>query len=636
MKTETYTITTLKSVKALGLSRYQSTSQLLVQIFCGQQRSFLEGLTAYLCHILPNAHIVGTTTDGEIVQEQITTGATVLAISSFGKTEIRSACTKGEDAFANGAALARELVTARTKLLILYSDGTSTNGEAFLKGVESVNREVVIAGGMAGDNGQFVQTYVSYRAEVLPQGAVGVALDSEYLHVYNDFSFNWSPIGVEHTIDLAEHNRVYSIDNMSPVDFYAKYLGEQVSEALPATGIEFPLITKKGGIDVARAVIARHEDDSLSFAGNLHSGDKVRLGFGNAKMIMKESLKSLKEAYPFPIESFFVYSCMARRRYMPDFIQVEIKPFAQTAPTVGFFTYGEFYHHQSHNALLNQTFTVVALSESSEAYGNTQSARKEKPFGDSSGYSSTIEALTHLIDRSTEDYEAQARELEEQKRYSQKLLESQKRFIRYAIHETNTPLSVIMANIELFELEYGQSPYMVNIEIAAKSIHNIYEDLSYLIKKAQVSYPAKEIDLVDFLRSRLGFFDIIAQRSGLKLELHTDAEHCNLYFNETKLQRIVDNNLSNAIKYTEDAHAVAIEIKQSSEEILLSFVSQSMPIRDINSIFEAYYRENESVEGLGLGLNLVKQICDEAGVGITVSSSMQETRFSYHFPKETR
>ncbi len=634
MKTTTYTITDHAALEAIDLSLYETQSQVLVQIFCGQESAFLRDISYYVNQYLPHAHVIGTTTDGEIEQDRITIEHTVIAISMFEKTKLNSIAVQGEDSFMNGVTLAKKLVSEDTKLLILFSDGTTTNGEAFLKGLESIAPEVIIAGGMAGDNGQFVQTYVLHGTELLEQGAVGIALNSEQLHVYNDFSFNWSPIGVEHTIDHAENNRVYSIDGMSPVAFYAKYLGEQVSEALPATGIEFPLIVEKNGIDVARAVIARHEDSSLSFAGNLHSGDTVRLGFGNAKMIMKESFKSFADTYQYPIESFFVYSCMARRRYMPDFIQVEVKPFAETSTTVGFFTYGEFYHHESHNALLNQTFTVVALSESLDAKYSKQKSIRKKPFGDNSGYSSTIEALTHLIDRSTEDYEKQARELEEQKRYSQHLLEVQKRFLRHTVHETNTPLSVIMANIELFELYYGKHPNMVNIEIATKSIHNLYEDLSYLIKKEQINYPKKQIELIDFIRSRLAFFDIVAQKSNIALELVYSVENPTLYFNETKLQRIVDNNISNAIKYTENSADVIVRIEENEQKISVCFISQSVLIQDVDSIFKAYYRESTHQDGLGLGLSLVKRICDEECVEVSVESSKEKTAFCYDFSKE--
>ena len=102
----------------------------------------------------------------------------------------------------------------------------------------------------------------------------------------------------------------------------------------------------------------------MSFAGNLHKGDVVKLGFGNVELIMSNPLKSLfSKCCIKDTETFFIYACMARRRYMPDLINVEIKPFSKIAPTAGFFTYGEFYHNCGTNELLNQTLTILALSE---------------------------------------------------------------------------------------------------------------------------------------------------------------------------------------------------------------------------------------------------------------------------------
>jgi signal transduction histidine kinase len=175
---------------------------------------------------------------------------------------------------------------------------------------------------------------------------------------------------------------------------------------------------------------------------------------------------------------------------------------------------------------------------------------------------------------------------------------------------------------------------MVNIEIATKSIHNLYEDLSYLIKKEQINYPKKQIELIDFIRSRLAFFDIVAQKTNIALELVYSVENPMLYFNETKLQRIVDNNISNAIKYTENSADVIVRIEENERKISVCFISQSALIQDIDSIFKAYYRESTRQDGLGLGLSLVKRICDEEHVEVSVDSSKERTAFCYYFTKE--
>ncbi len=630
MKTYNYNLGTKSLEELIDIKYLLTQKHILVQIFCGSSKETLESIIQELAILLPHAVTIGTTTDGEIKESSIYTKESVVSISVFEKTSIKSSHMNHKNSFTNGVELARTLITDNTKLLIVFTDGTTTNGEEFLKGIESVNNSVVLAGGMAGDNGCFVQTFISEGLTILQEGAVGISLNSDSLYIHNDYSFNWSPIGVEHQIDSVEANRVYSIDGNTTVDFYAKYLGQEVADKLPATGIEFPLIMEKNGINIARAVIAKHDDGSLSFAGNLNKGDKVRLGFGNAEMIINNPSSSLKKFLNTPVESFFLYSCMARRRYMPEFIQIEVEPFANKAPTAGFFTYGEFYHHNNSNELLNQTLTAVALSESLNE-DSLNSNKRTTPKEDFSEYATTIKALTNLIQQSAKDLEDQAQRLDAQKQFSQKLLDQQKLFLRHAVHETATPLAVIMSNIELYELEYSKNEYLSNIEIAMKNVFNTYDDLAFLVKKNQVEYPLQDIDVVDYLRSRIDFFKPLALGANLDIVFNAKIYTAMIKFNETKLQRIVDNNLTNAIKYTKEHEIIRISIDKITDGYMIEMSSKSTHIQHPEKIFEAYYREGYSIDGFGLGLNLVKQICDEEGIEINVASDADTTSFSYIF-----
>ena len=622
MRTETFKY---NPETLIDLQRYKAHPDILIQIFCGHDKAVLQKITHNILKELPQAKCIGTTTDGEINNQEISVENTIISISIFNHTTIKSAVVDTDDCFENGTNLAKKLITKNTKLLILFTDGTTANGEEFLKGIESIAPNVIIAGGMAGDNGRFIQTYVSEGSTVYQKGAVGISLNSDILHIKNDFSFNWQPIGIKHTINHAKSNRVYTIDNMSAVDFYAKYLGEEVAEKLPATGIEFPLIIEKNGYKIARAVIAKHEDNSLSFAGNIATGERVKLGFGNAEMIMKESLSSLENIYKYKVETFFIYSCMARRRYMPRFIQMEIKPFAMSAPTTGFFTYGEFFHQDAHNELLNQSLTIVALSE--ENIEKKSSANIKELSKEHSDYATTIRALTHLINQSSNDYAKEAQKVQE-------LLETQKLFLRHAVHETHTPLAIIMSNIELYEFHFGKQKNLSNIEAAMKNIYTIYNDLGYLVKKNQVSYPKLQIELVDFIRSRIEFFAILAEQVDLSFDFTSSLEKVTIHINETKLQRIIDNNITNALKYTKEGEVISIMIEENSQSYSLKISSHSTMIENPKKIFDDYYREDETKEGLGVGLSLVKQICDEENITISLQSDENITTFDYHFTKE--
>lgn len=223
--------------------------------------------------------------------------------------------------------------------------------------------------------------------------------------------------------------------------------------------------------------------------------------------------------------------------------------------------------------------------------------------------------------------------LEEEQKFSRGLLESHKQFIRYAIHETHTPLSVIMANIELFSMNEGRNRYLAKIEAAVKNIFSIYDDLSYLVKKDQIEYPKKAIDLDEYVEKRLEFFDEVAHFSNLSFNYLRPEFPAWIQFNETKLQRVIDNNLTNAIKYTKNGEEIRVGVECDTQGCRFWVESRSQKIHDPQKIFEAYYRERKKTDGFGLGLSLVKSICDEDGVEITTLSDSELTRFEYHFKK---
>lgn len=224
--------------------------------------------------------------------------------------------------------------------------------------------------------------------------------------------------------------------------------------------------------------------------------------------------------------------------------------------------------------------------------------------------------------------------LEAEQRFSQGLLESHKQFIRYAIHETHTPLSVIMANIELFAMKEGRNRYLAKIEAAVKNIFSIYDDLSYLVKKDQIEYPKKAIDLGEYVEKRLEFFDEVAHFSNLTFRYTKPEFPAWIHFNETKLQRVVDNNITNAIKYTRSGEEIRVGVGCGIDECRFWVESRSEKIHDAQKIFEAYYRERKKNDGFGLGLSLVKSICDEEGVAIAIDSNTERTRFDYRFTKK--
>ena len=378
----------------------ENSPSLLIQIFTARNdRQFIEELLKHFSTLLPKAVIIGSTTDGEIMDGKVSTDKTVLNFTLFEHTRLKTeTATHQKDGFLSGQFLAQALIEDDTKLIIAFADGLHTNGEAFLEGMDSVNSDVIVAGGLAADHATFEQTYVFTKESVMTHGAVAVSLSSTELNVFNDYSFNWRSIGKELTITKVENNRVYTIDDRTAVDTYIHYLGEEMAEGLPSIGIEFPLISDHDGIKVARAVLSKHEDGSLSFAGNLRLGDKVQFGYGDPMEILKHSNSILNNMKDKPSEAIFIYSCMARRHFMPDLIEAETLLLQNVAPAAGFFTYGEFFTSKK-KELLNQAMTIISLSESDSVLLQNP----ELILPEFQVTSTPINALIHLVNMTSHE-----------------------------------------------------------------------------------------------------------------------------------------------------------------------------------------------------------------------------------------
>ena len=411
--------------EALGLFIEKNTilnsDSLLIQVFSSSNdETFIRTLLSDLTSFLPDAVIIGTTTDGGIIDGKVSSESVVLSFTQFEHTTLKAAgIAHTDNGYKSGRVLAETLIGDDTKLLIAFSDGLYTGGEAFLEGIDAVNRSVPVAGGHAGDNNLFKKTVVFTKEDLFTKGSVAVSLNSHHLYLHTDYSFNWQPIGNEFTITKAEKNRVYTIDNTSAVNLYAHYLGEEVAKGLPGIGIEFPLIVQRNGVDVARAVMMKQDDGSLIVAGSLYTGEKVRFGFGDRQAIIQASQKIIERTQKEPSEAIFVYSCAARKYFMGKETETEILPLESIAPVSGFFTHGEYFT-SPYKQFLNQTMTIVSLSERATLC-HPKKQIESVPL--QSIESTSIHALSHFIHVTTEEMQKQTDILKESSRLNQKLKE---------------------------------------------------------------------------------------------------------------------------------------------------------------------------------------------------------------------
>lgn len=210
----------------------------------------------------------------------------------------------------------------------------------------------------------------------------------------------------------------------------------------------------------------------------------------------------------------------------------------------------------------------------------------------------------------------------------------QERFIKNAIHEINTPLSVIVINCDLDKMQRGKNRHITNIESATKILGNIYSDLSYLLERDRVEYKIEGVDIGKFVESRIDFFEEVASGSGVKIEASCQMGLVSK-ISSIELQRIVDNTISNAIKYSFAKSTIFITVKKVEKGVEFSVKNSAKNIENIDKIFDRYYRESSVKGGFGVGLSIIAEICDKYSIKKSVISKDNSTTFSYIFRKET-
>ncbi|MBU0720577.1 EAL domain-containing protein [bacterium] len=372
MKSKSHIFTGIENLDLfLRESLITDNSRLLIQIFTALTfKDDIASLMRIFAEKFPDASLIGATHDGAIMEGKLTDeDQTVVSFTQFLDTDLKTyiTSTPSNKSYETGSKIAKRLNAGDIKAIITFSDGILTNGEEYIKGLSSVNSQVTIAGGMAGDHGLLRETYIFTKNRIYSHGAVAVGLYGKSLQVTSDYSFNWIPIGKKMLVTKAKGNHLYELDGQSAISIYEKYMSKELALRLPQIGIEFPLILEREGIVIGRAVLDKEEDGSLIFAGNIYEGEYVRFGIGNIEQILRDSEYHAKQLSQSPAESIFIYSCMARRRFMGSYIETELEPLNKIATTAGFFTYGEFFYARGKSQLLNETMTVLALSESPQS-----------------------------------------------------------------------------------------------------------------------------------------------------------------------------------------------------------------------------------------------------------------------------
>ncbi|MCT7444028.1 sensor histidine kinase [Aliarcobacter cryaerophilus] len=196
------------------------------------------------------------------------------------------------------------------------------------------------------------------------------------------------------------------------------------------------------------------------------------------------------------------------------------------------------------------------------------------------------------------------------------------RFIKDTTHELNTPIAAILSNIQMINkdnIDEKLAKKINRIEIGAKTISNIYEDLTFVSLNNQIISNNEKLNFSQILNQRVDFFKSIANSKQIEFILDIK-ENVFIVCDIKKLSKLIDNILSNAIKYNKFQGFIKVTLKDKI--LIIEDSGKGMSKDNLANLFTRYKRFDKSVGGFGIGLNIVSLIAKEYDFKVDVISKI--------------
>ena len=323
----------------------------------------------------PNAHIVGTSTAGNILDDVVSDYEGVATAISFDKGHVLVRHVNALDndtLYETARELAESLPKEGLRHVFAMADGLKINGSQLVKGLNNA-LDVSVTGGLAGDDLSFIQTLVFADGVAKEMSAVIIAFYGESLHVSVGCKAGWEEFGAERTVTRSEGNVIYEIDNKPAIELYEAYLGDYIKD-LPASGLLFPLNVKEyeGDNEVIRVMMGINEDKSIIFAGDIPQGSTVRLMKTNVDNLIDGSSLVANTIRPYNEKRSLALtvSCSGRRSVLKQLVDEEIEALhnilGENSQIAGYYSFGEiapFTDDILNCKLHNQTITLTVIYE---------------------------------------------------------------------------------------------------------------------------------------------------------------------------------------------------------------------------------------------------------------------------------
>ena len=344
-------------------------------------RFMLEEPTVYaeVKQFFPDGHIVFASSCAEISSNTVNQDSITITAIEFEKSKFviktSNILNTDLDSFKTGKNLIEQLPQDGLKYVFVVSEGSFINGSQLTKGMNnSTENNLLITGGLCGDDARFEKTLASYNENPKEGELVAIGFYGDTLEISFSIHGGWTPFGPERIVTKSENNILYELDGQPALDLYKKYLGDKAKD-LPGAALLYPLnvtsIDEKQSI-VRSILNINEEENTVILAGDIKQNSKVQLMMTNVDNIANASERAARQALEYrknKPELAILVSCIGRKLVLDQRVEEEIEEVIEVlgtdTVTSGFYSYGEIapFHGEVACQLHNQTMTITLMSE---------------------------------------------------------------------------------------------------------------------------------------------------------------------------------------------------------------------------------------------------------------------------------
>ncbi len=194
--------------------------------------------------------------------------------------------------------------------------------------------------------------------------------------------------------------------------------------------------------------------------------------------------------------------------------------------------------------------------------------------------------------------------------------EKQKQFITDANHELKTPLTLILANLDIAEAELGKNEWLDDIRSEGHRMTELVNQLVALSRMDEEGQPlnVSEVSLGELVSDTVAEFEPLAKERGKNLTASVDKE-ITYHGDESLLHRLMGVLMDNAVKYCDQGGEISVELHRGRRVVLtVENTYAAVDELELNRLFDRFYRADKArtfTGGYGVGLSMAKAIVEK-------------------------